>query len=154
MFFAMIPVLGATLCRPSTLLALNCSSGRSINVSASTRVGLVGLPRSAWKLGRRGGKGRLENVRIFSTSDGTGWGGSSAQLEPLDLTEENVEQVLLDARSEVRTKSQFLSFLLSPLLPVSTISSFYSGLGSYAGNVAQESSPILLLQRFLKGSGV
>lgn len=153
MFFAMIPVLGATLCRPSTLLALNCSSGRSINVSASTRVGLVGLPRSAWKLGRRGGKGRLENVRIFSTSDGTGWGGSSAQLEPLDLTEENVEQVLLDARSEVRTKSQFLSFL-PPLLPVSTISSFYSGLGSYAGNVAQESSPILLLQRFLKGSGV
>jgi hypothetical protein len=145
---AMIPVLGATLCRPSTLLAVNCSSGRSINVSASTRVGLVGLPRSAWKLGRRSGKGRLENVRIFSTSDGTGWGGSSAQLEPLDLTEENVEQVLLDARSEVRTKLQFLSFL-PPLLPVSTISSFYSGLGSYAGNVAQESSPILLLQSFL-----
>lgn len=150
--FAMIPVSGATLCRPSTLLALNCSSGGSINVSASTRIGLVGLPRSAWKLGRRGGKGRLENVRIFSTSDGTGWGGSSAQLEPLDLTEENVEQVLLDARSEVRTKSQFLSFL-PPLLP-STISSFNSGLGSYAGNVAQESSPLLLLQRFLKGSSV
>lgn len=32
---------------------------------------------------------------------GTGWGGNNAQLEPLDLTEENVEQVLLDARSEV-----------------------------------------------------
>lgn len=137
---AMIPVLGASVCRSSTPLALNCSSGRGINVSASTRVGLVGLPRSAWKLGRRGGKGRLENVRIFSTSDGTGWGGSSAQLEPLDLTEENVEQVLLDARSEVRSKSQFLSYLL-PLLPVSTNSSFYPGLGNYAGNVAQESSP-------------
>lgn len=105
----MTPVLGATLCRPSTLLAVNCSSGKTIDASASTRVWLIQLPRSAWKLGRRGGKGR--NVGICSTSDGTGWGGSSAQIEPLDLTEENVEQVLLDARSEVRTKSQLLSFL-------------------------------------------
>lgn len=48
--------------------------------------------------------GKFEGRRVQRRSSGgssTGWGGSSAQVEPLDLTEENVEQVLLDARSEV-----------------------------------------------------
>lgn len=62
--------------------------------------------RSGWR-GDKALKGRIRLERLRSS--GTGWGGS-AQLEPLDLTEENVEQVLLDARSEVCISSFWLDF--------------------------------------------
>lgn len=44
---------------------------------------------------------RRSTRRVQRRSSSTGWGGNNAQVEPLDLTEENVEQVLLDARSEL-----------------------------------------------------
>jgi len=90
-------VLGATsvLCY-APHVAATCSSGvQSVSARARSQHAAPAL--------QFGGKFevRRSQRRVLRRRSSTGWGGSSAQVEPLDLTEENVEQVLLDARSEL-----------------------------------------------------
>ena len=108
----MASVLGAAaLCCAAPFV--HCSSVQSVgatrSIQRSIRVGTVWVRRLE-SVGWR----RLESG-VQVRSGGTGWGGSNEVVEPLDLTEENVEQVLLDARSEVIfTQSSCLAILLPP----------------------------------------
>lgn len=70
---------------------------------------------------------RRSTRRVQRRSSSTGWGGNNAQVEPLDLTEENVEQVLLDARSEVRNFIQNLNFFKPNIDIIGTDFYFFCG---------------------------
>ncbi|XP_024388853.1 uncharacterized protein [Physcomitrium patens] len=93
----MSSVLGVSASCVAGHVAQSRSWVPSVNARISTHrrvfVGGAGVTRShGWRTLERG---------VARRSGGTGWGGSNAQTEPLDLTEENVQQVLLDARSEL-----------------------------------------------------
>uniref|UniRef100_A0A7I4A6H6 Uncharacterized protein n=1 Tax=Physcomitrium patens TaxID=3218 RepID=A0A7I4A6H6_PHYPA len=110
----MSSVLGVSASCVAGHVAQSRSWVPSVNARISTHrrvfVGGAGVTRShGWRTLERG---------VARRSGGTGWGGSNAQTEPLDLTEENVQQVLLDARSEVcHACVALLSCSLSQILP-------------------------------------
>ncbi|KAG0561195.1 hypothetical protein M758_9G043700 [Ceratodon purpureus] len=95
----MASVLGAAgFCCGASLVRCGSgvqSVGAKTSIQRTVRVGGAGVRR----LGSNGWR-RLESG-VQRRSGGTGWGGSNEVVEPLDLTEENVEQVLIDARSEL-----------------------------------------------------
>jgi hypothetical protein len=128
------------------------SLGRKENRHRASRLGLEN-----WKL-----KSRVFGVREYGGGErARSWNGKGrlwlqvrAEVEPLDLTEDNVQHVLLDARSEVRRDSsnsfssythphldwlipQFLSIILSSSpLPFSPLQ-----------NLRLESNSIVIHQR-------
>lgn len=91
----MASVLGASVLWCGAPLGHFTSGVQFVSAKFSNHVGNVGVRRLesvSWRRLERG---------ILRRSGATGWGGSNEVVEPLDLTEANVEQVLLDARSEL-----------------------------------------------------
>jgi hypothetical protein len=91
----MASVLGASALWCGAPVGRFTGGVQSVGAKPSIHVGNVGVRRlesTSWRRSERG---------VQRRSGATGWGGSNEVVEPLDLTEANVEQVLLDARSEV-----------------------------------------------------